>query len=534
MPPTPTAPPLAAPPTNTYDEVPYESHAYAQTHPDRLAVVATLFGLRPAAVEKCRVLELGCAAGGNLIPMAEALPGATFVGIDLSARQIADGQKALEQLGLTNLTLRHASITDVDESYGRFDYIIAHGVFSWIPTAVREKLLDICGRSMAPGGVAYVSYNTYPGWHMRGMIRDMMRFHAMRFATAQLRVQQARALLDFLAQSVRQEGPYSVLLKTELESIRHQADHYLYHEHLEEVNDPLYFHQFVEMAGRHGLRYLGEARIGTMITGNFGPDVEKALKLLATDQIQTEQYMDFLRNRMFRETLLVHANNVPNWTIDPNCVARLHVASGSRPVGDPVEVKFDANAQFQTRSGMQLSTTRPLLKAAMQVLIGRWPGTVPFDELRREARALLGGTTDPAVEADDARALGLGILNTYISSDLLELHAVPMTVSRTAGERPAALPSARLRTAAGAPTVANRRHEVARLTDLDQRLVPLLDGTRDRPELVDRLTERALAGELTVQRDGERLADPAEIKAALTSVIDHALNNLAAQAILQE
>ena len=532
MPPTPTAPPLAGPPANTYDEMPYESHAYAQTHPSRLAVVASLFGLSPPPVASCRVLELGCAAGGNLIPMADALPDATLVGIDLSTRQIADGQRFVEQLGLKNVSLRHASITDVDESYGKFDYVIAHGVFSWIPTDVREKLLDICVTNLAPNGVAYVSYNTYPGWHMRGMIRDMMRFHANRFNTSTLRVQQARALIDFLAQSVRQEGPYSALLKSELESIKNQADHYLYHEHLEEVNDPVYFHQFVEMAGKHGLRYLGESRIGTMITANFGPDVEKALKLLATDQVHTEQYMDFLRNRMFRESLLVQAGNAPNWTIDPNCMTRLHVASGSRVMGDPVDIKTDANAQYTTRSGMALSTTRPLLKAAMQVLIGRWPSTVPFDELRREARTLLGGTADAAVDADDTRALALGLLNTYISSDLIELQAVPLAIPRVAGEKPAALPWARLRAAGGAVTVANRRHEVARLTDLDQRLLPLLDGTRTRPELIDRLTERALAGELTVQRDGQRLTDAAQVKAALASVMDHALNNLVNQALL--
>src|SRR5439155_10600404 len=123
--------------------------------------------------------------------------------------------------------------------------LICHGVFSWVPTAVREKILDICAKNLAPHGVAYVSYNTYPGWHMRGMIRDMMRYHAMRFTTPQNRTQQARALLDFLAQSVRQDSPYSALLKSELEAVRHQADHYLYHEHLEDVNDPVYFHQFV-------------------------------------------------------------------------------------------------------------------------------------------------------------------------------------------------------------------------------------------------------------------------------------------------
>src|SRR5438552_2574341 len=135
-------------PTNSYDEVPYESHPYLQTHPSRLAVIATLFGLDPPPVERCRVLELGAAAGGNLIPMAEALPNSEFLGLDLSARQTADGELMVRKLGLANLTLRHASITDVDESYGKFDYLICHGVFSWVPTAVREKILDICAKNL--------------------------------------------------------------------------------------------------------------------------------------------------------------------------------------------------------------------------------------------------------------------------------------------------------------------------------------------------------------------------------------------------
>src|SRR5262245_10234755 len=127
-----------APPGNTYDEMPYDSYPYIQTHPSRLAVIATLFGMNPPAVEKCRVLELGCASGGNLIPMAEMLPASEFVGVDLSGRQIADGQRIVDALGLSNITLRHASILDVDESYGPFDYVICHGVFSWVPDQVRE------------------------------------------------------------------------------------------------------------------------------------------------------------------------------------------------------------------------------------------------------------------------------------------------------------------------------------------------------------------------------------------------------------
>ena len=523
-----------APATNTYDEVPYESHPYIQTHPNRLHTIGTLFGLKPTPVEKCRVLELGAASGGNLIPMAESLPNSEFVGVDYSQRQVADGQKLVAQLGLKNLTLKHASILDVDESYGQFDYVVSHGVFSWVPPPVADKMLEICAKNLAPNGIAYISYNTYPGWHMRGMIRDMMRFHAMRFATPQHRIQQARALLDFLAQSVRQDGgPYSVLLKSELETIRHQADHYLYHEHLEEVNDPVYFHQFISRAAKHDLRYLGEARLGTMVTGNFGPDVEKALKLLATDQIHTEQYMDFLRNRMFRESLLVHNRNAPNWTINPDVLRAMHVASSGKPAPNTlVDITTETAAQYQTRSGMTLSTNRPLLKAAMQVLGARWPATVPFDELRKEARVLLGGSGGDAQDAEDSRNLALGVLNSYIASDLFELYPVALNIPRTPGDKPAVVASARLRVANGGNTVANRRHEVVKMTDLDLRLVPMLDGTRDRAELVDRLTERALSGDLNVQKDGQPIKDPAEVKAALGAVIDPALNNLGMQGLL--
>jgi cyclopropane fatty-acyl-phospholipid synthase-like methyltransferase len=200
---------------SSYDDVPYDSLPFAQTHPSRLATVATLFGLKPTQVERCRVLELGCASGGNLIPLAEALPDAWLVGVDLSARQIADGERIIRKTGLNNVSLRHASIADVDETYGHFDYILCHGVFSWVPHDIQDAILAICSNHLTPNGVAYVSYNTYPGWHMRGMMRDMMRYHAFRFTEPAQRIAQARALLDFLVQTSQQDtGAYGVLLRS--------------------------------------------------------------------------------------------------------------------------------------------------------------------------------------------------------------------------------------------------------------------------------------------------------------------------------
>src|SRR6266851_5993395 len=153
----------------SYDEVPYHSFPFADSHPDRLATVAHLFGLTPPDPQTARILELGCASGGNLLPMAELYPQGRFIGIDLSERQIAAGQQAVTAVGLTNLELRQASILDVDASWGQFDYVIAHGVFSWVPEPVQDKILSICHTNLQPNGIAYISYNTLPGWHMRGM-----------------------------------------------------------------------------------------------------------------------------------------------------------------------------------------------------------------------------------------------------------------------------------------------------------------------------------------------------------------------------
>ena len=224
---------------SSYDEMPYIEAVFAQTHPDRLATLAKLFGISTPGLETCQVLELGCASGSNLIPMALGLPNATFVGIDLSARQIGQGQQTVKALDLENIELRHGNIADIGAAWGKFDYIICHGIYSWVPEAIREKILDVCRENLAPTGVAFVSYNTLPGWHLKGMVRDMMSFHASQFQDAPTKVRQARALLDFLAQSIPANSAYGMTLKQVLDTIRPEADAYLFHEYLEDVNEPV-------------------------------------------------------------------------------------------------------------------------------------------------------------------------------------------------------------------------------------------------------------------------------------------------------
>ena len=243
----------------SYEELPYDGQAFSVTHPDALAVAASLRGMSPAPVETCRILELGCANGGNLIPMAYSLPSSRCVGIDLSPRQITDGQAVVDALGLRNVTLRAMSILDVGPDFGEFDYIICHGVFSWVPRVVQDKILEICKQNLALNGVAYVSYNTYPGWHFRGMIREMMNFHVQPFGTVQERVQHSRAFLNLMVKIWNHRDPDSTfgrVLKEEAEELEKERDSYVFHEHLEDFNEPLYFQEFIARAESYGLQYL--------------------------------------------------------------------------------------------------------------------------------------------------------------------------------------------------------------------------------------------------------------------------------------
>jgi methyltransferase-like protein/SAM-dependent methyltransferase len=521
---------------NSYDEVPYESHPFPQTHPDRLATVATLFGMRPAPVDRCRVLELGCAGGGNLIPMAVALPESRFFGVDLSGRQIADGQKTVDALGLTNIELKRLSILDVTPDFGQFDYIICHGVYSWVPPPVQDKILDICARNLTADGVAYVSYNTYPGWHMRGMIRDMMCYHAGQLTDPHVRVRQARDLLDFLARSVaRGNDPYGLLLQSEVEVIRRSRDSYLLHDHLEEVNDPVYFHQFAERVAAKGLRYLGEADLRVMVPGNYPPEVEGVLHTLSPDLIHLEQYMDFLRNRQFRQTLLCHGHLTPNYVLRPEQLTAFHVASAARPVSANPDLHSAAFEEFRSPGGTTLNSRQPVMKAAMAHLAEVWPQAVPFPSLLAVARSRLhpGAPPDPATLARDVHLLGEGLLQCYTSasSGLVELSTGPPCFAPAVSERPVASPLARLQAAAGA-TVTNLRHETVVLSECNRQVLRHLDGSRDRDALLDVLAGLAAQGVLVVQQDGRPLRDAERVRAILGAALGQGLPELARAALL--
>lgn len=514
----------------SYDVVPYLSKPYQQSHPDRLATIATLAGLRPVPVVSSRVLELGCAAGGNIIPMAVALPGASFVGIDLSSKQIDEGKRVVADLGLKNIELRRQDIKDISADTGTFDYIIVHGVFSWVPPEVQNKILEVCGTHLAPDGVVYLSYNTLPGWRTRAIVRDLMTYHSRQFLDPRDKVSQAKALLEFVVRALEgQQTPYANMLRDELKLVQMVSDWYLYHDHLEDQNHPLYFHEFVARASAYGLRYLGEAEAHTMAPRSFSPAVQEVLQRISPDILRLEQYMDFLRNRMFRQTLLCHGSLNPSYQLTPAHAHNFSIASRLKPESANPDLRSDAEEKFRGPGDIVLTTRAPVVKATVTTLAQWWPMPFAFSALSEAVAERLGLGVGNAERVQDA--VGTWILGTYTTSSILELSVTPPAFTITPGERPVASPLAR-RQAQDGKLVTNLRHEQINLGDAERQALLLFDGTADRARLTDRLGELVAQGVLTARQNEVPITDKELARKVVTQTVEPIINLLARAALL--
>jgi SAM-dependent methyltransferase len=454
-----------------YDVVPYPGHPFAQTHPDRLAALGTLFRIDPPALEDCRVLELGCGDGGNLVPMGLALPGARFLGVDASERAIGAGRSLVEALGLTNVTLEVGAIEELEPAGERFDYVIAHGVYSWVAEPVRDGLLRLCRTVLSDRGIAYLSYNALPGGHLSGALRDMLVFHTAGLDDPAARLEQARALLRLLVGSWSDEHEFGAIMRRQGERLLERSDETLFHDELAAVNRPVYFHEFMAHAAQHGLQYLAEADFFEMQTGVLADAVSDEL-LRIEDPIRREQYLDFLKGRMFRQTLLCRQELALDRTPQPLVVETLAVSS---PAKQPKGPDPTGQATFEGPTGSTLTTDHPLVAEALERVGASWPGAVWVREL-----------ISPHA-SDEERAAICGALLRCYAGNLVQLHVMPPALTTSVSNRPEASPLARHQARSG-ELVTNLRHAGVRIEDdLGRRLVVLLDGTRDRVQLAREL-----------------------------------------------
>jgi SAM-dependent methyltransferase len=513
-----------------YDAVPYPGLAVTRSQPDFLETVARLRGLTPAPAARASVLELGCAVGQNLLPLAERYPEATFVGVDVSPRQIQEARTIASELSLRNVEFQLRDFADLKPAAAKFDYILAQGIYSWVDEPTRERLLAVCREQLAPHGVAFISYKTYPGWRLHDMFRHMMLYDARHATTPAERMQKSHQVLEFLKQCFDEKRALDNLIQEELASLAQLPDAYLWHDHLAPVSHPVLFKDFMAHAGRHQLQLLGEATLGVRPIDVLDPETEQHLAALTSDPIQQEQFRDIVRNRAIRQTLLVHQSAKVAPTMETAFLAGMHLAAAVKPENPPVDLRSDGVSHFTTLAGGRISTPVVLAKAALQYLGEVWPASIPVDDLVAEATSRVQAVGAPPPGPAEIQRLQDNLMQCIVGG-VVQASCGPNAYVAKISENPVVSPLARL-LATRSEIVTSRRHHAVRFDALDRMLLTLLDGTRNSAALIDGLIAASQRGQLIVSAPGQQTATPEQVRQAFVEAVPVALERLKTHAML--
>lgn len=465
-----------------YDEFRYPGQFYPQASPERMAALATLFGVDPAPVEQSRVLELGCGEGGHLVPLAYVLPDSRFLGVDLSQVSIGRAQALAGRLGLRNVDFRAQDLTKLPADAGVFDYIIAHGLYSWVPPEVQQALLAICGRHLAAEGVAYISYNTYPGGHLRQIPRDLALFHTRAISDPAAKVREAHNILEFIISSMPEPNMERELLRNVAARYK-KSDALTRFDLLAEINEPVYFLDFMEQAAACGLQYVSESFTRTAHL----PEIARKWLDAIPDRLLREQYLDFIHIRTFRKTILCRAGHHVDLEVTPERMERLMVTSSLRPSQPITNFHNEEQVEFRTVHGQAISCKEALPKAVYLELGAAFPRALRYGELLGRAcrRLGYGEPLDPAVEAKLVR-----MLVSSLANGVAEFHVYQASFCTEVSKQPVASAIARIHAETGGPVTSMYLASFMLEDPVMRGLLPLLDGTRDKRKLLSELQTR--------------------------------------------
>lgn len=467
---------------NPYDTVAYPTAIFSQTRPDRLAASALLHGIAAADPATARVLEVGCGNGMNLLAMAAAAPGASFTGFDLAPTVIDRGQRRAAAAGMANVRLEVRDLVEAaDELEGPFDYVIAHGLYAWVPESVREALFALIGRVLTPNGIAFVTYNTLPGGHFRMAVRDLMRHFIPADGDPATVLRTAREVLRQFAKPQPDDGVIMAAYRHQAACSLLQPDGLLFHDELSEHYHPQLHSAVVADAVRAGLNFLTDSGRGRFDDG-FLPEGVLPDADVHAQIVRLAQERDFMELRYFRRSLFVRAEAQARRTLEPGALRDLWISSQCKRDGDG----------WRGQEGSEFEVKDDALATALDCLAQARPGRLSGAEL--------------GLDDDRLRSL----LNLF-DIGAIELHAGPAPFATSAPERPELSPLARAMIEEGLDTLCTLDHATVRIEDpVLRRFLVGLDGRRNAEGL------HALAAE-------SGFADPAQWRGALDIALSEAL-----------
>ena len=445
----------------------YGNRANPVSHPNQMAVVARLQGIQPPALAGCRVLELGCANGGNLLPLAESMPDSDFLGVDRALRPVDDAGRIGSKLGIENVQFACESFENLDASIGQFDYVLCHGVFCWTTPNVQEHILRICRDLLKPNGLAHIHLNVVPGSWLGDFFRAYLQTNQDRSKAPLEQVTDARRDLEFMSKAfVGNSKNHTATIRAAAARLLQITDVDLFHAYLGVKNYPIPFMDFLAQAREHGLTYIADLapsfqlRQSTSVTWS---------EYLPRDSDQREQTLDYLENRGTRHCLIGRAPELAPTITPPGVSGNIddfYVVGYPHPVDPPKDAPPNAFA-FQSEFGRSAVTKDPRVAVILNAMgdqktpitVGQLkalanqetlPDTLKINSIEEELVALAAG-----------RFLQLSV-------------AMPKFTANATHPKTTAFSRYQLDATNGLTTTL--RHEVVKLSEQDQTIFQLLDG----------------------------------------------------------
>ena len=482
---------MSSPPSrrDPYDALPYVSMPITYSQPALLAAQAYLRGIDAPPAETARVLEIGAASGGNIIPLAARFPRAHFLGVDLAAAHIEIGQRRIAELDLSNVTLEQGDIVDADFGDQRFDYIICHGVFSWAPPEAQRAILKVCADTLSDTGVAAISYNVFPGWHARNVIRDICLEHTRDGGPPRRQVEAVRALLKEIAEASSDKDPYGAIVRAEAARLNTRPASYILGELLAAYNQPFHVRELIAQAAGEGLAYLCEADLMSSAPEYFAPAAAQRIRATAGDDpVAVEQYADIFSGRTFRRSLFTHAGCRAQ-SPSPERLLPLHMTATSRTLPQDVS-------------------------PAHALLAQHYPSSVSVADMV--------GATGPGAGLSD----GLHLLTQGRAS----ISTVPVALGHADQSHPKLWCVTRADATTGQPWVTNLLHAPVLLNPILRVLAPLMTGVTPREQLTSAL-EAALRSGALLEADLPRIENGGAAN-RLASTVDRVIAHCARNGLL--
>lgn len=512
-----------------YDKDPYVNVIFDFSAPHFVFGAAALFGLDAPELNGAQVLELGCGRGGNLIALAYYNPETQFIGVDLARRQIEEARSAAERLDLRNVRFEHMSVEDIQDSFGAFNYIYAHGLLSWTPAPVRRKIFSIAKRNLAPNGLAMLSFNAAPGWNSVRGIRDLMLYHARKTPDMSQRVRMGREIVDLLSQQTVQTPPLVQTAKREAAIFSRAPDNYIAHDHLGAHNHAYYLTEFADIARENGLRFVTDTDI-SMLGMAMLSEPARRIALSGADMIEQQQYYDFFVDQRFRRAILCHEDARPVYKIDTALVESLYFAP-KKPIPDEIrKLSPGETRQVSWKCGLfSQNTSDPLTLAALRKLANSSPNLATGAEIADAAvdEAFANAALDDAARRDQRQRVLAYLTNSVLQGFLLPASALPARRSRREPGKPKFNSFVRARMEQGEGSAANFLHLEFRFDDLDRLLAPLMDGDKTDGEIIEDIAQRVARGEIRLNSpDGaaaSQLGAEQIVKGKLSAYATHGL-----------